>query len=237
MTSSTGDEYGRTAQKRRTRKAIVAAAAELLAEGRTPSMMEVAARADVSRRTVYMYFPTLEQLLVDAALLSITRETVGPVLDAMDREDDVERRIEMMTRAVQGDFVSTEQQGRTLLRLTVDAPPGDRPAGVPLRGYRRIEWIERALAPLRGRLDAARFERLVSALAMVIGWESLIVARDIRALSVQEAEDVSAWAARTLVHATLEEAGFTSDAATNVPPRRSPSRGTQRTQQHKRKRT
>lgn len=206
--TSAGNEHGRIAQKRRTRKAIVAAAAELLAQGRTPSVTEVAAAADVSRRTVYMYFPTLEQLLVDAALLPVTRDTVGPVLDAMESDGDAERRVDMMTRAVQRLFVSTEQQGRTLLRLTVDVPPGNRSPDQPLRGYRRIEWIERALAPVRTTLDAARFERLVSALAMVIGWESLIVARDIRALSVPDAEDVSAWAARALVRATLEDAGL-----------------------------
>jgi AcrR family transcriptional regulator len=202
------DDRGRIAQKRRTRKAIVAAAAELLATGETPSVSDVAAAADVSRRTVYMYFPTMEQLLIDAALLSISETTVGAALDAVDDDDDVERRVEVMTRAVQGLFVSTEQQGRTLLRLTVEAGGRDRKPGQPVRGYRRIEWIERALAPVRGTLDAPRFERLVSALAIVIGWESLIVARDIRALGIRQAEDVSAWAARTLVHATLDEAGL-----------------------------
>ena len=200
-----GEETGRIAQKRRTRKAIVAAAAELLAQGRTPSVTEVAEAADVSRRTVYMYFPTTEQLLIDAALLSMSRDTVEAALDAVDDETDVERRVDVMTRAVQADFANTEQQGRTLLRLTVDADRGDRPADQPVRGYRRVEWIERALAPLRERLDRARFERLVSALAMVVGWESLIVARDIRALSLAEAEEVSAWAARALVRATLAE--------------------------------
>lgn len=214
--SSAGEDQGRIAQRRRTRKAIVAAAAELLAQGATPSVAEVAAAADVSRRTVYMYFPTIEQLLVDAALLSLTQTTVAPVLDAMDRERDVEQRVEMMTRAVQGNFVSSESQGRTLLRLTVDPGQVERVPERPLRGYRRVEWIERALAPLRDRIDDARFERLVSALAMVIGWESLIVARDIRALTVEDAEDVSAWAARALVHATLEEAGL-ADAGADMP--------------------
>lgn len=214
--SSAGEDQGRIAQRRRTRKAIVAAAAELLAQGATPSVAEVAAAADVSRRTVYMYFPTIEQLLVDAALLSLTQTTVAPVLDAMDRESDVEQRVEMMTRAVQGNFVSSESQGRTLLRLTVDPGQVERVPERPLRGYRRVEWIERALAPLRDRIDDARFERLVSALAMVIGWESLIVARDIRALTVEDAEDVSAWAARALVHAALEEAGL-ADAAADMP--------------------
>jgi len=153
-----------------------------------------------------MYFPTIEQLLIDAALLSITRDTVEKALDSVDGSDDAEHRVEVMARAVQKNFASTEQQGRTLLRLTVDVGPRERSSDQPLRGYRRIEWIERALAPLRGKLDNKRFERLVSALAMVIGWESLIVARDIRALSLGDAEDVSAWAARTLVKATLDEA-------------------------------
>src|ERR671932_1594691 len=114
-------EPGRAAQRRRTRKAIVAAAAELLAKGRTPSVAEVAEAAEVSRRTVYMYFPTLEQLLVDAALASVSREGVDAVLEAMEAEADVELRVEAMTRAIHRLFVSTEQQGRTLLRLTIDA--------------------------------------------------------------------------------------------------------------------
>ena len=50
----TGSEPGRAAQRRRTRKVIVAAAAELLAQGKTPSVAEVAEAAEVSRRTVYM---------------------------------------------------------------------------------------------------------------------------------------------------------------------------------------
>jgi AcrR family transcriptional regulator len=197
---------GRAAQKRRTRKAIVAAAARLLATGASPSINDVAAEADVSRRTVYMYFPTLEQLLIDASLAAMTDETVGTALDSLADDADIEKRVDVLTRAVQSNFSSTERQGRTLLRLTVDADRSDRPDDEPIRGYRRIEWIERAMSPVRGRLGRKQFERLVSALAMVIGWESLIVARDIRGLTVKEAEDVSAWAARALVRASLDEA-------------------------------
>ena len=40
-------EPGRAAQRRRTRKAIVAAAAELLGRGRTPSVAEVAEAAEL----------------------------------------------------------------------------------------------------------------------------------------------------------------------------------------------
>jgi AcrR family transcriptional regulator len=202
------EETGRVAQRRRTRKGIVAAAAELLARGTTPSVAEIAEAADVSRRTVYMYFPTLEQLLLDAALVSITRESVDATLDALDAEDqqDAESRVEAMTRSVQRLFVSTEHQGRTLIRLTVDGERNGGTAEQPVRGYRRVEWIERALAPVRAKLGKRRFEQLVSALSMVIGWEALIVARDVRGLSQEEAEEVSAWAARALVRAAIEDA-------------------------------
>jgi AcrR family transcriptional regulator len=215
MTETPG-EAGRAAQRRRTRKAIVAAAAELLGQGRTPSVNEVAEAAEVSRRTVYMYFPTLEQLLVDAALLAVTRDTVDAALDALQDDDDVERRVETMARAVHRLFAETEQQGRTLLRLTVEGGGAGRPPDQPVRGYRRVEWIERALAPLHGRLDAARFERLVSGLAMVIGWEALIVERDIRALPLDEAEAISVWAARALVRATMSEAGLPPDLVSDA---------------------
>jgi AcrR family transcriptional regulator len=198
------DSQGRVAQKRRTRKEIVAAAARLLARGGTPSVADVAAEADVSRRTVYMHFPTLDQLLVDAALVSITEDTVASALDEADG-DDVEERLEALTRSVQSLFGSTEKHGRTLLRLTVDADRSKRPRGQPVRGYRRVEWIETALEPLRDRVTPKAFKRLVSALAMVIGWESLIVAQDIRALELDEAEDVSVWAAHALLRATLDD--------------------------------
>jgi AcrR family transcriptional regulator len=204
-TRAKGPEQGRVAQKRRTRKAIIAAATELLAQGKTPSLNEVAAAADVSRRTVYMYFPTVDQLLIDAALGSMTRTTVEAALDSMSGIKDVRQRVDIMTRAVQRDFAATEQQGRTLLRLTVDSASRPRLPGQPLRGYRRVEWIERALEPLKGKVDRKRLERLISALAMVVGWESLIVSKDIRALSLDEAEDVSAWAAQALVDAALSE--------------------------------
>jgi AcrR family transcriptional regulator len=224
--AETRSEPGRAAQRRRTRGAIVAAATELLARGRTPTVAEVADAAEVSRRTVYMYFPTLEQLLVDAALGSVARETVDATLEAAESDDDAEARVEAMARAVQRLSASTEQQGRTLLRLTADAGRAAQAPPYPPRGYRRVEWIERALAPLRERLTARRFERLVSALSMVVGWEALIVERDVRGLSVDEAEDVSAWAARALVRAALPEAR----AAT---PRRTATTAARRTARRK----
>jgi hypothetical protein len=93
--------------------------------------------------------------------------------------------------------------GRSLIRLTVDTPAEN--AGQPKRGYRRIDWIETAIAPLRGSLDDAGFERLVSALAMVIGWEALIVLQDLRGLTPDEQTEISTWAAHALIRAALQD--------------------------------
>jgi hypothetical protein len=116
-----------------------------------------------------------------------------------------------MIRALAGLSAETMPLGRSLIRLTVDAPPdGDQPK----RGYRRVGWIERAIEPLRDQLDDANFERLVSGLAMVVGWEALIVLQDLRGLAAQEQVAVSTWAARALIQSACDQAATTGRPVT-----------------------
>jgi AcrR family transcriptional regulator len=199
------EETGRYRQKRRTRAAIVDATAALIQAGATPSVGEIADAADVSRRTVYTYFPTLEQLLLDATLGLLSQAAVDDAIDAADAGDDPVERVAAMVRAFSSMSAETLPMGRVLIRLTVDAPGSDDPAR-PVRGYRRIGWIERALAPLRDRLATDAFERLVSALAMVVGWEALIVLQDLRGLDAEQELEVTLWTARSLIAAALAEA-------------------------------
>ena len=199
------EEAGRFRQRRRTRAAIVAATAELLQSGATPSVGEIADAADVSRRTIYTYFPTLEQLLLDATLGLLSQSAVDDAIDAADGEGDPVERVEAMIRAFASISAETLPLGRSLIRLTIDAPRDDPSA--PKRGYRRVGWIERALEPLREQLDADEFERLVSALAMVVGWEAEIVLQDLRGLGPDEELAVTLWSARALIRAALDEHG------------------------------
>jgi AcrR family transcriptional regulator len=194
----------RVAQKRRTRKAILDAAIALLARGTAPSVNDVAAAADVSRRTVYLYFPRFDQLLLDATVGALSEPSVQRVLETTPG-DDARARVERLVRAMHRVTPETERLGRSLVRLTLD-PAATAPAGgMPRRGYRRIEWIESALAPWRRRLTPARWRRLVCGLAMVIGWEAIIVQRDVCGLSTAEGEALSVWAARALVGAAIAD--------------------------------
>ena len=192
----TAETGGREAQRRRTRKAIVSAAAQLLQRGARPSVADIAAAADVSRRTVYLYFPTLEHLLADAAL-EATRSYVEP---SFETRGDVDERLEALVRAMQQNFAQTEDLGRTIIRLTVGAQ-SEATGAKPRRGYRRVQWVEQALEPLRDSLAPERFEQLVSALTLVIGWEAMIVLQDTRGLTAAEAEEICVWAARALLTA------------------------------------
>jgi AcrR family transcriptional regulator len=200
---------GRTAQRRRTRRAIVEATSQLLAAGADPSINDIAAAADVSRRTIYTYFPTLDQLLLDATLgaMDIDVEAAIDESGAL----DAHARIAGLITALSDGMADTLPLGRKLIKLTVDAPSAD---DGPRRGYRRIAWIEQALEPIRPRLGPDRFEQLVSALAVVIGWEAFVVLFDVRGLSANQAREILTGAALTLIDAALAQPG-TGSAGTD----------------------
>lgn len=173
-------------------------------------MAEVAAAADVSRRTVYQYFPTHDQLLTEAVLAGFRPFFERPIELA---EDDVEARVEALVETMWSMSRGTEHLGRTMIRLTVGAHEHGPGPFLPRRGFNRIEWIEKALEPVRERLEEPAFERLVSALALCFGWEAFIVLKDVRGLDNPEAERVSAWVARMLLRAALDEQADESEGS------------------------
>jgi AcrR family transcriptional regulator len=193
----TAPAAGRVAQRRRTRKAIVEAATELLAEGAEPSVNDIASRADVSRRTVYLHFPTLDQLILDATAGLIT-EDVDAALSRVD-SDDPHERVAVLVRETYRTMQRALPLGRKLIKLTVEAPVSE--SDVPRRGYRRVRWLEWAVEPMRGALTSQQFEDLVSSLSLVIGWEAFIVLLDVRGLSASAARRVTLSTALALVDA------------------------------------
>jgi hypothetical protein len=67
--------------------------------------------------------------------------------------------------------------------------------------------VDRARGGTAARLARSRlFERLVSALSIVIGWEAFIVLSDVRGLDHTEQVQVAGWAARAIVRAAIHEA-------------------------------
>jgi AcrR family transcriptional regulator len=199
----------RSGQKRRTRMALLAGAARLIAAGQTPSVTDVADATDISRRTAYRYFPTQDQLLIEASLEALRPEVEAAVAAALPEAgnalDDVGRaqlQLDATVRVMYRLALKNEALLRTMIRLTTGRVAGSR----PVRGYRRVEWLTAAVAPVRGRLGKPRFSRLVSALVSCVGMDSLFLLQDTQGLTPAAAERVTLWTARALLAASLTEA-------------------------------
>jgi hypothetical protein len=191
------EEGGRTAQKRRTRAALVAAARDMVAAGVTPTVDEAASVASISRTTAYRYFPNRRALLVAAH-----PETGVTSMLPVDAPEDASARLDLVVGSFTRLIVDTEAQQRTMLRLSLEADPVER-AALPLRQGRAIAWIGEALAPLHNELSDPEFHHLVLAIRSVIGIEALVWLTDVGGLSRTQAVELMRWSARSLLCAAL----------------------------------
>jgi AcrR family transcriptional regulator len=196
---------GRSAQKLRTRQALMDAAVELVRAGQHPTVSAVAGRVGVSRATAYRYFPRQDLMLSEATIRAApdgaadAEPPAGP--DAADPGEvaaDVARRSALFA-------LEHEDRLRTGLRLSLDPQSGyQRPGG------RRL-LVAEILASAGDRLNPAARARLSAALNLVLGIDPVIVLTDVAGLNRDQVPDVLEWVAATLVQ-----------AATGVsPPRRS----------------
>jgi len=188
---------GRTEQKRRTRDALVAAARELVASGITPTVEQAAAAAAISRPTAYRYFPNQRTLLAAAH-----PETVAETLLPADAPDDPALRLAVVIKAFTQMVGASEEQQRTMLRLSLEADPAER-AALYLRQGRGIAWIKEALEPLQDRLSEQAIHRLVLAIRSAVGIEALVWLTDVARLGRDDALDVMAWSAQAMLQAAL----------------------------------
>lgn len=203
---------GRQNQKERTRRAIVAAAAKLVAEGTLPSMPQVAEEALVSTATAYRYFP--DQLTLLSAALRDGLAGIGDRFTPdIGDEPDAVRRVDLATEGMLQRILARETLVRTVLALSllrsVDGATG-RDEAVGVRPGFRHAWIEEALRPAESEFAPEDLRRLKLALGAVMGTEALVALQDVMGLNADEAVEVCRWMARKLTSASLdpeEEAG------------------------------
>jgi AcrR family transcriptional regulator len=191
-------ESGRTAQKQRTRDALVKAARRLIADGVTPSVDAAAASAGVARATAYRYFPTQLALLGAAHPETAARS----LLPDHAPQDDVAKRLDLVVTAFTRLIADTDAQQRTMLRLSLEAAKGE-PAALPLRQGRAIAWIAEALEPLSGRLTDAQLRGLVLAIRSAIGIEARVWLIDVAGLPSHQALRTMRWSAQAMLQAAM----------------------------------
>lgn len=181
---------GRTRQKQRTRRALIAAAQDLVTEGLVPTVDAVAERSGISRTTAYRYFPNQASLLAAAH-----PEVQAASLLTHPDESDVAKRLDEVVQRFTELIVETEPQQRTMLRLSLTSKPGE----LPLRQGRAIGWIAEALEPLRDELTSRELHRLVLAIRAAIGIEALVWLVDVGGLSRTQARQLMRRSAAALL--------------------------------------
>jgi len=195
LTSQAGSE--RVNQKRRTRAALLQAARELLGEGLTPSLQEIADRAEISRATTYRYFSDLDLLLQEAALDGIAQQVdqlrLGSPDDAM---VDVEERVARTVTRIIDMVLENEALFRVYLRGVIVGEEREP------RGARRVRWLSEALGDA---LPPAIATRVVHAISLLTGIETVIVTRDVLGLDEAATRELTVWTARAILAAAMRE--------------------------------
>lgn len=190
-------DTGRTAQKRRTRDALVAAARELVASGVTPTLDQAASKASISRTTAYRYFPNQRALLAAAHPETVTRSMLP-----QDPPEDPGERLDLVITAFTQLVVGTEAQQRTMLRLSLQPDDSDR-GSLPLRQGRGIPWIAEALEALHATLSAEQVHHLTLAIRSTVGIEALVWLTDVAGLTRSQAVHLMQWSAQALLQAAV----------------------------------
>jgi AcrR family transcriptional regulator len=188
---------GRENQKRRTRRHLLDAAARLMAQGRKPTLEDVAAEARVSRATVYRYFTSPEMLMSEAAL-----DLVAPQAEkifAGEKSADPVERLERVDAAFEEMISANEMALRAFLITALQRRLNGE--DVQIRQNRRSPLIEEALASSRKDFKPAQLAMLRKAMGLVIGTESMLAFKDVLGLDDADARRVRRWMIRALVEA------------------------------------
>jgi AcrR family transcriptional regulator len=169
-------DIGRTSQKARTRRDLLAAARRVLDRGGTFSLNVVADEAAISRTTAYRYFSDPDALMLEAVLdgqFATPEHVVGDTTDVRERVHRVERYLFQATREAEARF-------RMFLARALEASVrNDTKTSREVRAGRRLPMYEHALAPIRTSMTEAEFDFLVLSLSAASGLEAYLALKDV----------------------------------------------------------
>ena len=162
----------------------------------------VAERAGVSRATAYRYFVSNDAVTVWATRPMSAEPGAGAIPSTPEPEALGDRAARLVRDQGVWAF-EHERELRALLALSL-APDAEQ-RGVSRRGkMRRSQWIEDGLLNhLPDNITAESRARLAAALTPLFGSDAVVWTQDAAELNQEQALDLMAWIARTLVEATI----------------------------------
>lgn len=189
----------------RMRRMLLARAMQMMADGVTPSVAELAEAAEVSRATAYRYFPTHSSLIS-----AVVDESLGPILGWRSSKPDARERIDDLLCYAYPRLEQYEVQLRAAVQVSLQQSAqlraGKAGTDAPFVRGHRIELLGAAVEPLRPQLGEDRFRRVLQALSLVYGTEVFLVLKDIWHLDAGEICEVARWTAQAILRQAQEDA-------------------------------
>jgi AcrR family transcriptional regulator len=194
-------QIGRSAQKLRTRRALLEAARMLLLRDEPLTVAAAADMAGISKATAYRYFDTPQTLAMEA-MLDVNFESASEVVGS---EENVRERVRRVARYLHAATAANETSFRLFLAKALETSV--RADAPQLRGARRVPMYELALEPARAGLGETAFLTLVQSLSAATGLEAFIALKDVCRLELDQAEAVLLTTVDALLDAFLKEGG------------------------------
>jgi AcrR family transcriptional regulator len=169
-------DSGRSQQKYRTRRALLAAAKQLMDQNLAVTVQAAADTAQISRATAYRYFTTPEALMREALLDADWADPSTVIGDATDVRERVRRVCAYLYEFTE----RNETAHRLFLAKALEtwvARAGQSTAS--LRGARRLPMYELALEPLGKTHSVDARRELVLRLSAASGIETFIALKDV----------------------------------------------------------
>jgi hypothetical protein len=163
--------FERVNQKKRTRAELLRAAAEMAQQGLQPSVAE------------------LREAVLDAISMVVKPRAVG----LSEEGRDMPEALDDLVRQIFDMVSNNETMFRTFLANSVTGKDNLK------RGGRRLTWLAEVLEPLQAKVPKRDYDRLLYSLSLLTGIETLVVLKDVCGLENEAAEDITLWAARTLL--------------------------------------
>jgi AcrR family transcriptional regulator len=177
---------GRSARAARTRDAVVEALLSLLDDGNfRPTARQVAERAGVSLRSVYVHFDDLEDLFTAAAHSHFER--VRDLVESIPGDGPLESRLDAFVRQRERIHEASAQVRRAAVLQEPFSPALAQVLSLG-RQFSRAE-IETVFAPELGRREGADRNRLLLELEVVSNastWEALRLQHDLPSGNTRE---------------------------------------------------
>ncbi len=182
----------------RMRKTLLNTAMAMMAEGHTPSISDLAQEAEVSRATAYRYFPTQSDLIA-----AVVDESLGPILSWQPSSADPAERIDELMLYAYPRLEQFEVQLRAAIQISLKQSAEERASKHknkhPFVRGNRVEFLKRAVAPLKDEVGDETFLKAVRALSMIYGTEVFLVLKDIWRLELDEIIDIVRWTAEGII--------------------------------------